>query len=115
MGYQDVKEMLKDARNLATGANDYQTVQLLKDIQLEVYDLIDENRDLRLEIEELKNKKNYEKDLEFKGSYYSRKTDNRKICLRCFDERGNSISLLDNDQFYYYCPVCKFLYEKADN
>lgn len=113
MGYQDVKEMLKDARNLATGANDYQTVQLLKDIQLEVYDLIDENRDLRLEIEELKNKKKYENELEYKGSYYLRKSDNRKLCLRCFDENGKSISLLDGSP--HYCPVCKFLYEGIDD
>lgn len=54
MAYPDLKNMLKDARNFAKGANDIQTVNILKDIHLGVYDLLDENRELRLELEELK-------------------------------------------------------------
>lgn len=84
MGYSDIKEMLKDARNIATGANDIQTVNLLKDIQLEVYDLLDENRLLRDEIQEMKNIESSKKSMIWKGNVYFQKNDG-PFCTKCFD------------------------------
>lgn len=84
MAYSDIKEMLKDARNFAGGANDQQTVSLLKDIQLEVYDLIEENRELRNQIQELKNEKDISSKLEFANDayYYNNKGP---YCTKCWD------------------------------
>ncbi len=59
MGYSDIKEMLKDARNLATGANDLQLLSKLLEIQAVVFDLYDENRELRLQLEEVEKQSNW--------------------------------------------------------
>lgn len=113
MAYSDVKEMLKDARNFAGGANDHQTVSLLKDIQLEVYDLLDENRELRLENEVLKNKEIDASLIEWKeGAYYpkDRKKDNI-YCPRCFDKDGLLLNMIKTIPAYskvysVRCPEC---------
>lgn len=83
MDYSNIKEMLKDARNFASGANDQKTVSLLKDIQLEIYDLLEENRELKLENKELKNKKIKKDRLEFiDNAYY---IDNEgPYCTKCW-------------------------------
>ncbi|EHU4981309.1 hypothetical protein C6809_RS12320, partial [Enterococcus faecalis] len=47
MGYSDIKEMFIDAKNLASGANDLQLKSILLDIQGKVYELQEENRELR--------------------------------------------------------------------
>lgn len=83
MAYSDIKEMLKDARNFATGANDFQTVNILKDIQLEVYDLLDENRNLRNEIQELKSIQVLEEEMKYRQGVYQNK--GAYYCAACWD------------------------------
>lgn len=83
MGYTDIKELLKDARDIASGANDLQLKGLLLDIQGMVYDLQDENRELREENHTLKNNIINEDELIKVGSFW------KKV-----------------DKPYYYCPSC---------
>lgn len=106
MSYADIKELLKDAKNLATGANDLQLKGKLLDIQDQVYELQEENRNLRLENEELKNAKILESDLEFHDGYYTRKSDGRNFCAKCWDDNKKLISTTEAD-LGEYCPVCK--------
>lgn len=106
MGYSDIKELLIDAKNLATGANDLQLKSVLLDIQGKVYDLQEENRNLRLENEELKNAKILDSDLKFQNGYYTRKSDGRNFCAKCWDLNNKLISTNETDMGQY-CPVCK--------
>lgn len=92
LGYSDVKEMLKDARNFATGANDIQTVNLLKDIQIEVYDLLEENRELRDKIRELENNDITESEMKYIGNVYFFKKDG-PFCTKCFDDEKKKIRM----------------------
>lgn len=105
MGYSDIKELLKDAKNLATGANDLQLKSLLLDIQDKVFELQAENKNLREELHELKNDKIMDSQLEFHEGYYIRTTDKRKICSKCWDSERKMIST-SIGELGQYCPVC---------
>lgn len=111
MGYADIKEMLKDARNLASGANDYQTVNLLKDIQIEVFDLLEENRKLRDELHELKNVKLTDEELEYHNGVYTKGKD--VYCGVCWDrdKRLARVRKVNKDEnngsTVFSCDVCK--------
>ena len=109
MGYSDIKEMFKDAKNLATGANDLQLKSVLLDIQGAVYELQEENRDLRNEIHDLKNEKISESELVFISGIYQRKSDGREFCAICWDKDHKLISVHEAD-FGHYCRVCDFIY-----
>lgn len=110
MAYIDIKEMLKDARNLASGSNDYQTVNLLKDIQIEVFDLLDENRKLRDELHEFRNIKLTDQDLEYHNGVYTKGND--VYCGVCWDRdkklcRVRFVGVDDTDRTQAFrCDVC---------
>ncbi|MFQ7654712.1 MAG: hypothetical protein ACLRKY_10795 [Enterococcus gallinarum] len=105
MGYSDIKEMLKDAKNIATGANDLHLKSLLLDIQDKVFELQEENKELREEIHDLKNDKIMESQLEYKDGYYVRNTDGRIFCSKCWDSEKKLISTLEAE-YGKFCPVC---------
>lgn len=113
MAYSDIKEMLHDARNFASGAHDQQTVNLLKDIQLEVYDLMDENRELRLENEQLKNVKAIDSELKRSGNFLKKKNDVENFyCMFCWDNENKLLrtvkEFLLGDITTYRCINCKY-------
>lgn len=92
MSYGDLKELLKDAKNFATGANDLQLKGVLLDIQDAVYDLQDENRELRLKIEELENNQILESEIDYRGGAYYR-GENGPYCSRCWDAENKLVRL----------------------
>lgn len=53
--YAEGREILKDIIKLANGINDMDLKNKIMELQSNFYDLNDENRDLRLENEKLKN------------------------------------------------------------
>lgn len=92
MGYGDLKELLKDAKNFATGANDLQLKGVLLDIQDAVYELQDENRELRLKVEELENNNILGSEIEFKSGAYYRNEDG-PFCTKCWDVDNKLVRL----------------------
>lgn len=95
MVYLDVKEMFKDAKNIAEGANDLQLKNHLLEIQSEVYDLLDENRDLRLKLEELNKQKTLGMKLLIGKSGYYLEEDG-PFCTRCWDVDKHTVRLTKN-------------------
>lgn len=115
MGYTDIKELLKDAKNIATGANELQLKSLLLDIQDKVYDLQDENRDLREENHSLKNEKILESELYKEGMVWRRAGNEYRYCPKCY---GKDDKLIVCDEYNnrdfghgYECPVCYSSFE----
>lgn len=109
MGYSDLKELLIDARNLATGANDLQLKSLLLDIQGAVYDLQEENRNLRDEIHELKNSSITDSELVFRDGVY--KKDSDVYCSVCWDKdkrlsRVRKVKKDSSGNVAFSCDVC---------
>lgn len=112
MGYSDWKELIKDAKNLATGANDLQLKSVLLDLQDAMFNLSSENFDLRNRINELENQQISESELEYKGSVYYRKKDNRYFCGKCWDAdkilSSATHNSRDEDKLEtFWCEVCK--------
>ena len=107
MGYSDIKEMLKDARNIATGANDLQLLSKLLDIQAAVYDLYDENAELRLAIKELQNIDELSSKLKHIGDFYYLPNDESPFCSRCWEASNKLIHAQQYaDWGTYKCPEC---------
>lgn len=93
MGYSDIKDLLKDAQNFATGANDLQLKNVLLDIQNAVYELQEENRELREENHNLKNVDIIKDELEYKDNAYYYK-EKGPYCSTCFDNDGKLVNLI---------------------
>lgn len=112
MGYSDIKELLKDARDIATGANNLQLAGLLIDIQGKVYDLQEENRVLREENHELKNQRITEDQLTKVGSFWKIAGKEYLYCPRCWGKDNKLVVCNDIKQTSAFtleiCPVCGF-------
>lgn len=109
MVYQDIKQLMTDAKNLAEGANDLQLKSKLLDIQGYLYELQDENRELRLENEKIKNEKITESRLIKVGSFWKLPDKDYLYCPKCWGKDKKLIvcnkgTLYDRD--VYQCPVC---------
>ena len=109
MSYSDIKELFIDAKNLATGANDLQLKNILLEIQTQVYDLQEENRELRAEIHDLKNERIMESELEYRQGVYKR--DNEVFCSVCWDRdkklsRVRRVEPRTGGSTAYSCDVC---------
>lgn len=111
MNYTDIKELLKDARDFAEGANDLQLKGKLLDIQGALYDLIDENRDLRIENERLKNVKITESQMKQVGSFWKIEDKEYYYCPKCWGKDKRLVVCVFNKTYpvsTFLCPVCGF-------
>jgi hypothetical protein len=113
MGYQDIKQLMKDARDLAEGANDLQLKGKLLNIQSYLYDLLDENKNLRLENEKMRNDKLLRERLLKEGTFWKDpKKPDYLYCPVCW---GKEEKLIPADYFkdsdygeIFKCPVCGY-------
>lgn len=112
MGYGDLKELFKDAKNFAEGANNLQLKNHLLEIQNRMYELADENRNLRLQLEEEKRNKDIASELEYRENSYFLK-DKGPYCTNCWDVKKNLVRKFETKigfemrQGEYKCPNCK--------
>ncbi len=109
MGYVDLKELLKDAKNIAAGANDLQLKSLLLDIQEKVFELQEQNKELRDQINDLENISLIESELEYCNGVY-RKGDG-VFCSVCWDQyrrlsRVRKVQENDAGNIDFSCDVC---------
>ncbi len=121
MGYSDIKELLKDAKDIATGANDLQLKSLLLDIQDKVFELQEENKNLRDQINEMENDRITEASLVYKNNaYYKLNDDEKAHCLRCFDADKKLITLTKqipalSTTYQFKCPNCNNKFDSGIN
>ncbi len=124
-------DILKDLLNLAKESGKQELVDLANEIQADLFNMREENQNLKEENRKLQTKllddkklKNIEKDLiPHIQAFYTRKSDKieRLYCARCWDKENNLIQLQGHpnwDQYGckdVYCPECKsrlFIYKK---
>lgn len=111
MVYLDLKELLFDAKNLATGANDLQLKNTLLKIQSDIYDLLAENQKLREENHELKNKKYIKDNLTYCDGVYV--DDYKRVyCAVCLDRDERLTRVWEKGrgpkgQKTFSCDICK--------
>ncbi|MDZ5758074.1 hypothetical protein RAK27_05325 [Carnobacterium maltaromaticum] len=109
MVYSDIKELLTDAKNFATGANDLQLKGILLEIQDEVFNLQEENKLLREKNNELKNATIIDAELEYHEGVYLRGND--IYCSVCWDTdkkliRVRKVGDTGKGSTMYRCDLC---------
>lgn len=83
MGLSDT---IKDIKALTVGLDNIDLIKKLMDVQIQAYEILDENRELRLKLEELKNAEETASNLSYEGNFYYKKDDNSgPFCSRCWD------------------------------
>lgn len=113
MGLQESFERMLD---LVSGSNDPILLKSVIEVQRELSALEEQNRKLRQEIHDLKNKKLLETELEYRNNAYFKK-DNKETpyCSRCYDVDKKLVIMnrwihAYRLHYQYKCPQCKTNY-----
>ena len=108
-----IYEAIKDAVNIAMKADNFELISKLMDAQKESLDLLEENRQLRLRINELEDNDNLAKSLFFINNCYYRLEDknfNEPFCTNCWDNNRKLIRMHkyeDSIGHWVICNICK--------
>lgn len=88
----DALSLLRDVVVIASSTKNMDLNTKIMQIQSEMYSLLDENRNLRLENERLKNKQIKKSQYQYtKGAYY--KGDDGPFCPVCFEKDDRAIHM----------------------
>lgn len=111
ISYNDIRKLLLDARELATGAKDIRLTSKLIDIQGVLYDLLEENKELKDQINQLENNKALEKRLTKVGRFWKDPEAEYLYCPKCY-ANGKLVVCdpIDDTTIgdVYECPNCGF-------
>lgn len=97
MGYSDLVQLYKDAKDLATGAHNLQLHDKLLQLQVAMYEMLDENRELRTENHELKNEKIISSEIERKDNAYYH-NGKGPYCTTCYDSSKKLVYYTTSDR-----------------
>ena len=100
----DVLGILKDVTAIASRVKDIDLNTKIMLLQGEMYSLLDENRNLRLELEEMKRVEQLSNSLIYKDNMYYKPGDENPYCSRCWDDEHKLIRMQNSG--YYVCPKC---------
>lgn len=79
-------DTIKDLKALAVGVENIDLISKLMDVQIQAYEILDENRELRLKLEELERAEEMTLNLSYEGDLYYRIDDNSgPYCSKCWD------------------------------
>ena len=108
-----VIDTLKGLSNMVKEIGDIELNRQIIDLQNEVFELIEENHQLKMDKEKNEKIEQINKDIVFEGNYYYFKTDKEKenaYCSACWD---NDNKLIRTHTLHYgqgvkvyRCPVC---------
>jgi len=83
-----IKDTIAGIKNLAVGMENLELISKLIDLQSKAYEILDENRELRLELEEIKRQDELASDLEYLPDMYYRISDGSgPYCSVCWDTK----------------------------
>jgi hypothetical protein len=109
--------IIENAKEIAKLVQQMDNIELYKkiiDFQLELIDLVEQNRTLRTEIILLHEKLELKEKLIYENNaYWIKKDDDSKdgpFCSNCWDTKNLTVRMLiyDNEEKYHSCPNCKF-------
>jgi len=114
-------EALKDGISVAQKADNLQLVRDLLEAQQQIFELINENNKLKLEIERLNEVVGIEENIErHRDAYITLKNDSEKLiyCSCCWDTKKMLVQGQVVNTGKYQCPACKttaYYYKTAYN
>lgn len=92
--YVDGKEIIKDLISIAKSIDNMELKDKILEMQNTFYELTDENRELRLENESMKNVEIIKSNLEWSNNAYRKiGTKEEFYCPRCLDDEGKLIRM----------------------
>lgn len=103
-------EAIKDGVSAAQKADNLPLVKDLLEAQQQIFDLINENNELKEEIRKLKGIVELEENIErHKDAYITLKDDSDKLiyCSCCWDTRRMLVQGQITSTGQYQCPACK--------
>jgi len=81
-------DSIKGIKNIAVGMDNLELISKLIDLQEQAYSILDENRELRLKLEEHERNEEAAHDLEYLADYYYKKSDGSgPYCSVCWDTK----------------------------
>ena len=81
-------DSIKGIKNIAVGMDNLELISKLIDLQEQAYSILDENRELRLKLEEYERHEESAFDLEYLADFYYKKSDGSgPYCSVCWDTR----------------------------
>jgi hypothetical protein len=106
--------ILDNAKEIASAVHEIQNLDLYRrvlDLNAGIMDLVDENRKLHAEIEDLQKKLQLREKMTFKEPFYFQDGDNTPFCPACWECKASAIHLhVANDSAaatLWHCAVCK--------
>jgi len=100
----------KDIAKLIEKYNDAELYKKILDLRDEIFELRENNLNLKTEIKALKEEKNINNKIVFEKPYYWLKDGDKKdgpYCQKCFDDDKKLIRLQEHKNGRWYCLVCK--------
>ena len=117
--YTDGKELLKDLIALAKGIDSIELKNKILEFQNIFYSLNDENRELRLSLEEYKRAEEDKSKYYYDSNVNAYRTDEDEmefVCSHCFESESKIIRMNKQAGFFstcwsFQCPKCKMVVE----
>jgi len=100
----------KDIAELIKKYNDVELYQKIIDLRDEIFELRENNLNLKGKIKALKKEKKINEKIVFEKPYYWIKDGEKKdgpYCQKCFDDNKKLIRLQERKNGHWYCLVCK--------
>ena len=107
-------DTVKDVAVLVQKADNIDLVKHVLALQIQVQEVLDENRALKGRIQELENLLTFAKTLKFQAPFYLTENDNIPLCARCWEVNKLAVHMVnvykDVKDDRWDCPECKTMY-----
>ena len=114
--------ILDNAKEIANSVHEIKNLELygrVLDLNRGIMDLVEENRNLRAEVEGLKKKLQLREQMVFKEPFYFQEGDNTPFCPACWELKNDPIHLHfihnSNSSARWDCKVCKNMFIDKKN
>ncbi|MHB1675320.1 MAG: hypothetical protein ACYCSP_13830 [Acidobacteriaceae bacterium] len=114
--------LLDNAKEVANAVHEIKNLELyakVLDLNRGIMDLVEQNRKLHAENEDLKKKFQVREKMMFKEPFYYQDGDQTPFCPACWEDKNSAIHLVfaanREDAIYWNCPVCKHHYSDKKN
>jgi len=102
----------KDIISIVNKIGNADLIKKIADLQAEVFELAEDNRNLKEEIRTLKAKEDFKENMKFKSPFWYLEGDEIPYCPRCWENDIKAIHLIPApNEAYKKCPQCKSVFE----
>ncbi|MBF0011889.1 hypothetical protein HAX40_13030 [Enterococcus casseliflavus] len=113
-----VLDNISPLKEILIGVNNAEAVGMLMELQQQAYAILDENRELRLKLEEIERLDEISHQLTFKNDAYFLQNDKEPYCVKCWDSSRQLVHLTNSSRAMTrhgnkVCSNCKSYFKVA--